>query len=123
MTRGPLLAALALPAVALAAGAKMKTPKTPAGDLKAGAALYAAKCAVCHGEKGEGNKAMAVVPLTDPKMLKQFGTEKKLRDVILKGMKGKKMDMPGYRGQLSDKQLRDLVAYTWTLQHPPKKKR
>jgi mono/diheme cytochrome c family protein len=114
------LVVLALLAIALAAGAKKKAR---VGDLKAGAALYAAKCAVCHGKKGEGNKPMAVAPLTDPKMLKQFGAEKKLADVILKGMKGKKMDMPGYRGQLSDKQLRDLVTYTWTLQHPPKKKR
>ena len=77
-----------------------------AGDA---AALYTAKCAMCHGADGAGQtsmgKAMNLRDLRSPDVQKQ--TDKELVAWTADG-KGK---MPGYKAKLSEAEINGLVAY------------
>jgi cytochrome c len=50
-----------------------------------GAGLFASKCAMCHGEKGEGKK----VPMNAPALKGTKMTAEKLVEFLIKGEKGK----------------------------------
>jgi cytochrome c6 len=74
------------------------------------AALFKAKCATCHAADGSGNsatgKALAAPDLRSDDVQKQ--TDAQLIDSTANG-KGKKM--PGYKGKLTDDQIKQLVGY------------
>src|ERR1043166_8003809 len=78
-----------------------------------GAATYKAKCALCHGANGSGDtpsgKAMKVKDLRSDAVQKQ--TDVELTKVI-SGGKGK---MPPYGKQLSNDDIKALIAYIRTL--------
>jgi len=85
---------------------------TPA-HAQEGASLFKAKCAACHGPDGKGQTSMG-------KMLKardlgsaevQKETDAEMTEIIDNG-KGK---MPGYKGKLTDAQIKELVKYIRTL--------
>jgi len=85
-------------------------PARAQGD---GAALFKQKCAACHGADGKGDTSMG-------KMLKlrdlgsedvQKQTDAQLTDIVENG-KGK---MPGYKGKLTDAQIKDLIAFIRSL--------
>ena len=82
------------------------------GDDKS-AALYKAKCAVCHGAAGKGDspagKAMGVVSFSDPKVAGKSDAE--LKDAIEKG----KNKMPAYGKTLKPDEIQGLVAYIRSL--------
>ena len=70
-----------------------------------GAAIYKAKCAMCHGADGKKvNKAMNVRDLTSAEVQKL--TDQELHDVIANG----KAKMPAYKGKLSDADIKALVV-------------
>jgi len=78
-----------------------------------GSALFKAKCAPCHGPDGKGQTSMG-------KMLKardlgsaevQKETDAEMTEIIDNG-KGK---MPGYKGKLTEAQIKSLVTYIRTL--------
>jgi cytochrome c6 len=75
-----------------------------------GAALYKAKCVVCHSDDGSGSgptgKQLGVKDLRSDDVQKQ--TDAQLNDSITNGM-GKKM--PAYKGKITDDQIKGLVAY------------
>lgn len=77
------------------------------------AAVFKAKCAVCHGANGDGNtnvgKGMKLRDLRSPDVQKQ--TDAQLNTIVCCG-KGK---MPGYQGKLTDDQIKQQVAYMRTL--------
>lgn len=85
---------------------------TAQGDDKS-AALYKAKCAVCHGAAGKGDspagKAMGVVSFSDPKAAGKSDAE--LKDAIEKG----KNKMPAYGKSLKPDEIQGLVAYVRSL--------
>ena len=70
-----------------------------------GAALYKAKCVVCHSDDGSGSgptgKQLGVKDLRSDDVQKQ--TDAQLSDSITNGM-GKKM--PAYKGKLTDVRLK-----------------
>lgn len=72
------------------------------------AAVYKAKCAMCHGATGAGDtpmgKKLAVKPLGSPEV--QKNSDDKLHQIIAKGS-GK---MPAFGAKLSDEQVKQLVA-------------
>ena len=74
-----------------------------------GKALFAAKCAVCHGQNGDANsivgKGMKLRDLRSSDVQKQ--TDNRLSTIVRCG-KGK---MPGYESRFSDAQISQLVAY------------
>lgn len=79
----------------------------------AGADLYKAKCASCHGASGAGDTAMGknlkLKDLGSAEVQKQSDAE--LTTVIEKGKK----PMPAYEGKLTQDQIQDLVKYIRTL--------
>ena len=75
----------------------------------AGADVYKAKCASCHGPDGKGDTAMGkklnLKDLASADVQKQSDAD--LTTVIEKGKK----PMPGYEGKLTKEQITDLVKY------------
>jgi mono/diheme cytochrome c family protein len=82
-------------------------------DSQAGAALFKAKCAMCHGADGKGDTAMG-----KNLKLKDFSSDdvqnvhdSEIKTLIENG-KGK---MPAFKGKLTDKQLGDVIQFVRTL--------
>lgn len=99
-----VLLLLALPLLAGCA----KKPETPPE-------LYAAYCARCHGEKGEGNpraaKRQPSLDLLASSMVRR-GDRALIHDRIAKG----KGPMPGFARRLSPGEIESLVDFTIELQ-------
>ena len=77
-----------------------------------GMKLFAAKCAVCHGQDGGGSqvgKTMNVPDLRSPAVQKQ--TDAELAQIISDGRGG----MPSFKGSLSDDQIHGLVTHIRSL--------
>ena len=93
--------------------ALMVAPAAFAGGGPDGAAIYKAKCAMCHGPDGAGQTTMGKnLKLRDLRGAEvQAQTDQQLTVWIADG-KGK---MPAYKGKLSDDQIKGLVAYIKTL--------
>ena len=77
------------------------------------AALYKAKCAVCHGADGKGDtaagKKMGVKDFHSPEIVKAKDAE--LVEVTIKG----KNKMPGYDKKLTEDQIKELIKYIRSL--------
>ena len=86
----------------------LATPAVVSAQAK-GQDTYKAKCAMCHGADGSGNKAMGTMPLGGADVQKMSDAD--LTAAITNG-KGK---MPAYKGKLTDAQIGDLVSYIRSL--------
>jgi cytochrome c6 len=99
------VAILVMPAVARAA------------DAPDGAALYKAKCAMCHGADGKGQTAMGknlhLKDLGSEDVQKMKGED--IEKLIVNG-KGK---MPAYKGKMSEEEIDAVVKFIRTF--APKK--
>jgi mono/diheme cytochrome c family protein len=76
------------------------------------AALYKAKCQVCHGADGKGSAAgqkLGVRDFHSSEVAKM--TDQELFDITKKG----KEKMPGYDKKLTDDQIKSLVKYIRSL--------
>ncbi len=87
---------------------------TTAAHSQSGAAVYKAKCQMCHAADGSGStpagKSLKALPFSSPDIIKASDAD--LIAAITNG-KGK---MPAYTGKLTDAQIKDQVAYVRTLQ-------
>lgn len=90
----------------------------PRGNPKSGRELYAEKCALCHGSRGEGwdwSKKVAKPPIPVPDLAKVTPerSDQFLFDVVKDGGEavGQTRFMPPFGFQLSDQEVWDLVAY------------
>jgi mono/diheme cytochrome c family protein len=76
--------------------------------------LWKTKCASCHGgdAKGEGEmaKTAGVSDMTSAAW-QQAHSDAQITSAITDGVKGKKMQMEGFKGKLTDDQIASLVAY------------
>ena len=87
--------------------------RTVPGDLQAGASHYLARCAVCHGEKGEGKLDTASPSLTKLEGWYFLDQMRKFRN----GQRGRHGLDPGGQAMaaaisdLTPRQIIDLVAY------------
>lgn len=76
------------------------------------AALYKAKCQVCHGADGKGTAAgqkMGVRDFHAPEVAKQSDAE------LIKITNEGKNKMPKFAGKLTDDQVKELVKYIRSL--------
>ncbi len=94
----------------------------PVGKAYRGEAVFQQRCASCHGEKGDGNSALAdQLPDTLPDFTApdyaDGKTPQELFDVITNG----RMDrmMPPWGNELSEEERWDAVAYLWSLHLTP----
>lgn len=94
-----------------------------AADVVKGAALYTQRCAMCHGEKGAGDGALAATfpEGQKPRNLgvgenKYATDDTKLKELIKKGgaAVGLSVLMPA-QADLNDEQLGDIVALVNSL--------
>jgi mono/diheme cytochrome c family protein len=77
----------------------------PLGDPGAGAQVYSASCAPCHGVQGEGGIGKAL----HPNAFVQEQTNAELVAFLLAGRPGTAMS--GFEGRLPETELADLVAF------------
>lgn len=91
-------------------------------DPAQGAAIYAVKCAPCHGEAGLGDGPSAAglsnppAPIGKPEFARQFRPIDWF-SVVTNGNMQK--SMPPFTGSLNDRQRWDVVAYALTLSTTP----
>jgi mono/diheme cytochrome c family protein len=82
-----------------------------AEDAPDGKALYASKCAMCHGADGVAKKmAEGSANLNDAEWQKKTPAE-----TIEKDIHGGKGKMPKFEGKLTDEQIKAIAAYVKTL--------
>lgn len=95
---------LAAYSVAFQGGTSVSREATPTGTFPTGegASIYAASCAACHGDTGEGASAMPInVPFDNAQLV----------EIIRVGIG----DMPGFADALSEDQIAVLAEYTHAL--------
>ncbi len=84
---------------------------TPGVDLAAGAKIFAANCAVCHGPQGKGNRSVGAANLTDQIWL--YGSA---LDTIIDGVwNGHGGVMPAWAGKLDPVTIKALAVYVHTF--------
>jgi len=78
-----------------------------------GAAVYKAKCQMCHGPNGDASsgmaKSMGLKPLNSPDVQKTSAAD--MAALVTNG-KGK---MPAFKGKLSDDEVTAVVGYVKSL--------
>lgn len=88
-------------------------PKVPRGDSARGKTLFVRNCAGCHGAAGGGDGYRLLGP--DPANLTSPSTSRKSDAELLKTIHNGKPNMPAWKGNLSESQSRDVLAYVRTL--------
>ncbi len=99
------------------------SPAAGQGDA-AGAGVYQAKCATCHGQDGSGNtpvgKSLQVADLRSAAV--QSKSDAELIQSVTEG----KGNMPGFRGNITDDEIHAVVKFVRTFaaksDSAPKKK-
>jgi mono/diheme cytochrome c family protein len=87
----------------------------------AGAELFAANCAICHGPRADGRGVRragfdTAAPSFRSRAWRDSTSPAKIVEVIRQGKKP--TSMPAWPG-LSDEQVGELVAYLWSLAEEP----
>jgi len=104
---GPLLLAAALGLGACSGGSAVPVPSDP--TLAKGQEVFNARCASCHGNKGQGVSAPQLIGVAQkyPNIDKQIA-------VITNGVKG--TQMPAWQGTLTPEEISAVAKYTRSLQ-------
>lgn len=114
------LAAAVLAIAACATHAQAELPAAPAPD--AGHDLYMKYCALCHGERADGNGRMRLISHNPPPANLRVSVlnDEQKADIIGKGgaAVGRSSVMPAWDGQLNDAEIRQVVAYLRTQVGP-----
>lgn len=83
------------------------------GDAVRGKTLFVRNCAGCHGAAGGGDGYRLLGP--DPANLTSPSISRKSDADLLKTIHNGKPNMPAWKGNLSESQSRDVLAYVRTL--------
>lgn len=87
--------------------------KTLRGNVARGKTLFVRNCAGCHGPEGGGDGYRLLGP--DPANLTSPSASRKSDVELLKTIHNGKPNMPAWKGNLSESQGRDVLAYVRTL--------
>jgi mono/diheme cytochrome c family protein len=98
-----LVAALAFFVALFASG---PDEESDAAKTPAGASIFSASCAVCHGTQGEGG----VGPVLAGRVVDRFPEAADEIAVVTNGRGG----MPSFGGRLTDEEIAQVVEYTRT---------
>lgn len=104
--------------MAFACGAPVQSDATgkadsKPGNLAKGKILFVKYCAGCHGPQGKGDGYKLLGP--DPANLTAPSTTKKSDSALLATIHEGKPNMPSWKGRLSDRDIRNVLAYIRTL--------
>ena len=106
-----------LAAVAMSAAVWSGAAGAAGGDPDKGRAVFDRNCAACHGPKGKGDGPTGAMLTPKPADLASAATARKsdadLRTIIEKGKPPSAMI--GWKGQLSDGEITDVLAYVRSL--------
>ena len=106
-----------LAAVAMSAAVWSGAAGAAGGDPDKGRAVFDRNCAACHGPKGKGDGPTGAMLTPKPADLASAATARKsdadLRTIIEKGKPP--TAMIGWKGQLSDGEIGDVLAYVRSL--------
>jgi cytochrome c oxidase cbb3-type subunit 3 len=86
-------------------------PLRAGADLAAGKEIFAANCAVCHGEAGKGNQDMGAPNLTDKIWL--YGSDE--ATIVEDITNGRGSVMPAWSGRLDPVTIKSLAVYVHSL--------
>ncbi len=86
------------------------------GANEAGAAVFVAKCASCHGQKGEG---LIGPNLTDKFWIHGKGLRADIMKVIVDGVLDK--GMPSWSASLKEEEMNQVAAFVYDLRKSPLK--
>ena len=78
-----------------------------------GKTLFIKYCAGCHGVQGKGDGYKLLGP--DPANLQAPATQKKSDSALLATIHEGKPNMPSWKGLLSERDIRNVLAYIRTL--------
>jgi mono/diheme cytochrome c family protein len=87
------------------------------GNGTKGKAIYDAKCVTCHGPQGKGDGPLAKALKPPPANLTSKVSKQKSEDEILKTIENgiPKTAMVAWKGQLTEAEIQDVLAYVLTL--------
>jgi cytochrome c oxidase cbb3-type subunit 3 len=102
------------------------------GNAERGKALFAQRCAVCHGETGEGGKGTGVtmsrprdLPIIAPALNNEgflvAASDELIRHTLIKGRKGTPM-VSFLEAGLSEQQIDDVVTYVRSFEQSAERK-
>ncbi|TYO98775.1 cytochrome c oxidase cbb3-type subunit 3 [Geothermobacter ehrlichii] len=97
------------PMTAAAPGVKDESADR-SGDAEKGEKLFAARCAMCHGQEGKGG----IGPDLTGKTYRYGNDEASIGQSITNG---RPKGMPAFGNQLSPEKIADLTAFVLSLQH------
>lgn len=108
---GLLVGALLVPALTVLAPGWASSSE----DVEAGQQVFAANCAMCHGEDAAGMRGMHPSLRGAVQRLSLEGVEVTVRN-------GRDTDppMPAFAGRLTDEEIRDVIAYVDSLPEGPR---
>ena len=88
--------------------ALLSTGLAYAGDMQSGREIYELHCSICHGANGVS------VDMTIPSFANGDRLFQMDQDLVRSIREGKDL-MPGFRGLLSDREIRDVISYLRSL--------
>ena len=112
----PRLARRALTALALAALGSAANGQQP--DVVAGRALFVQRCAVCHGERADGQSNLAKMLNPKPANLLASKLDSGARNQIVRkggASVGRSPVMPNWEAELQEDDLRNVIAYVASI--------
>lgn len=119
-TLGSIIIIIIIAVGILALGSSRLDAAAPAGNAKAGKAVYTTNCVACHAPNGDGKGAAAAGLNPKPrnfrdKKLMAGKTDAQLLNSIMNGTKTPGSAMPPWKGTLTNKQIHDVLAYIRTF--------
>ena len=112
----PRLVRRTLTALALAALGSAANAQQP--DLAAGRALFVQRCAVCHGERADGQSNLAKMLNPKPANLLASKLDSAARNQIVRkggASVGRSPVMPNWEAELQEDDLRNVIAYVASI--------